>query len=63
MLSMQTDEFLEAIQKGDLPKINQLLSTTPILANSKAKNGVSAILLALYYGHQDIAWTVAAREK
>jgi len=62
MLSIQTDEFLEAIQKGDLPKINQLLSTTPILANSKAKNGVSAILLALYHGHQDIARTVAARK-
>src|SRR6266852_7811801 len=62
MLSMQTDEFLEAIRKGNLQKINQLLDTTPILANSKAKNGVSAILLALYHGHQDIAQTVAAKK-
>src|SRR5713101_9654877 len=62
MLSMQTDEFLEAIQKGNLQKINQLLDTTPILANSKAKNGVSAALLALYHGHQDIAQTVAAKK-
>src|SRR5713101_5626145 len=62
MLSMQTDEFLEAIQKGNLQKINQLLDTTPILANSKAKNGVSAILLALYHGRQDIAQTVAAKK-
>jgi len=59
---MQTDEFLEAIQKGNLQKINQLLDTTPILANSKAKNGVSAILLALYHGRQDIAQTVAAKK-
>src|SRR3989442_11275742 len=62
MLSMQTDEFLEAIQKGNLPKINQLLDTTPILASSKTKNGVSPILLALYQGHQDIARTIAAKK-
>ena len=62
MLSMRTDEFLEAIQKGNLPIINQLLDATPILANSRAKNGVSAILLALYHGHQDIAQTIAAKK-
>jgi ankyrin repeat protein len=62
MLSIQTDEFLEAIQKGNLPKINQLLDTIPTLANSKAKSGVSAILLALYHGHQDIARTIAAKK-
>jgi ankyrin repeat protein len=62
MLSIQTDEFLEAIQKGNLPKIDQLLDTTPILASSKTKNGVSPILLALYHGHQDIARTIAAKK-
>src|SRR2546425_172668 len=62
MLSMQTDEFLDAIQKGDLSKIDQLLATNPALASSKAKNGVSAILLALYYGHQDIAQAIAAKK-
>lgn len=59
---MQTDEFLEAIQKGNLQKVNHLLDTTPGLANSKTKNSVSAILLALYYGHQDIAQTIAAKK-
>ena len=63
MLSMQTDDFLEAIQKGNLSKINQLLETNPALANSQAKNGVSVILLALYHGHQDIARTIAARKQ
>jgi ankyrin repeat protein len=62
MLSIQTDEFLEAIRKGNLPKIDQLLDTIPILANSKSKNGVSVILLALYHGHQDIALTIAAKK-
>ena len=59
---MQTDEFLDAIQKGNLSKIDQLLATSPALASSKAKNGVSAILLALYYGHQDIAQAIAAKK-
>ncbi len=59
---MQTDEFLEAVQKGNLSKINQLLDTNPDLASSKAKNGVSVILLALYHGHQDIARTIASKK-
>src|SRR5712691_4499499 len=62
MLSIQTDEFLEATQKGDLSKIDQLLATNPALASSKAKNGVSVILLALYYGRQDIARAIAAKK-
>ena len=60
---MQTDEFLESIQKGNLSRVNQLLETDPALANSKAKNGVSVILLALYLGHQDIALAIAARKQ
>src|SRR6267143_1988614 len=62
MLSMQTDEILESIQKGNLSRINQLLETNPALANSKAKSGVSALLLALYYGRQDIALAIAAKK-
>jgi uncharacterized protein len=59
---MQTDEFLESVQKGNLSKINQLLETNPGLANSKAKNGVSAILLALYNGHGNIAEAIASKK-
>ena len=62
MLSMQTDEFLEAIQKGNLLKVNHLLETNPALANSKAKNGISVILLALYHGHRNIAEAIATKK-
>ncbi len=62
MLSMQTDEFLDAVQKGNLSTIDQLLATNPALASIKAKNGVSAILLSLYYGHQNIAQAIAAKK-
>ena len=63
MLSMQADEFLESVQKGDKTKINHLLATNPDLANSRAKNGVSAILQAFYYGHPDVARAIGERKK
>ena len=63
MLSIQTDEFLESIQKGDRTKIKHLLATNPELANSKDKNGVSAILQAFYYGHEDIAREISDKKK
>ena len=62
MLSIQTDEFLEAIQKGNLSKVNQLLETNPDLANSKAKDGTSVILLALYHGQRNIAEAISIKK-
>jgi uncharacterized protein len=62
MLSIETDEFFEALQKGDKTKIYHLLATNPELANCKAKNGVSAILQAFYYGHSDIAGAIAEKK-
>src|SRR5437867_12794995 len=62
MLSMQTDEFLEAIQKGNLSKANELLETNPDLANSKAKDGTSVIILALYHGQRNIAEAISIKK-
>src|SRR3989449_6765119 len=62
MVSMQTDEFLEAIQKGNHSKVNQLLETNPALANSKAKDGTSVILLALYRGQKNIAEAISTKK-
>lgn len=62
MLSIQTDEFLESIQKGNLSKINQLLAKEPSLVNTRTKNGVSAVLEAFYYGHPEIAEAIAAKK-
>ena len=63
MLSIQTDEFLESIQKGDKTKVNQLLARNPELANTKNKDGVSVILHAFYYGQPDIARAIAEKKK
>ncbi len=62
MLSIQTDEFIEAIQKGDQSRVNQLLTSTPELKNTKTKDGVSVILHAFYYGHPEIARSIAEKK-
>jgi len=48
-------DFLEAVKQGDLGKVSQYLNTDPEAANNKDENGVSAVLLALYRGHAEIA--------
>jgi uncharacterized protein len=62
MLTMQTDEFLDAVKKGDMTRINQLLKDNPALSNAREKNGVSAIFLALYRGNKPVALAVASKK-
>jgi uncharacterized protein len=62
MLTMQADEFLEAIRRGDTARINQLLHENPTLANAREKNGVSAIFLALYRGNKTAALAIASEK-
>lgn len=61
MLTMQTDEFLEAVRKNDTEKILQLLNTQPSLAKTRDASGVSAVFLALYRGNKQTATVIAER--
>ena len=63
MLTMQADEFLNAIKMGEQHKVGQLLKSNPSLAESRDKNGASAILYALYTGHREIAAAIAAEKQ
>ena len=47
--------FLDAVTQGDRPTIEEMLSSQPELVHSRSANGVSAILLAVYYGMPDMA--------
>jgi uncharacterized protein len=62
MLTMQTDEFLEAIKKGDMARINHLLQENPTLSDAREKNGVSAIFLALYRGNKTAALAISSKK-
>lgn len=59
----QEEEFLEAIRKNDQPTINKLLQEQPSLANTRTKDGVSAIFLALYRGNNPVAAQIASKKQ
>jgi len=50
----KSDELIEAIKQNDAARVAALLDEERSLLNAKA-GGVSAILLALYHGHPEIA--------
>jgi uncharacterized protein len=58
---MQADEFLESVRKNDNPRILQILKEQPRLADTRDKDGVSAIFLALYRGNSQGAQEIASR--
>ncbi|HEX9406188.1 MAG TPA: ankyrin repeat domain-containing protein [Thermoanaerobaculia bacterium] len=51
---MRNDEVIQAIQQGDAAKVAELLDKDRSLLKARSGN-VSAILLALYHGHPEIA--------
>lgn len=55
---MSRDEFIAAVQAGDAAAVQKLLDADPSLAQTSANN-TSALLLALYMGHAEIARLIA----
>lgn len=49
-----SNPIFDAIRSGNLPAVQELLAGAPALAHA-SDNGVSAILLALYHGQEEIA--------
>src|SRR5713101_6264699 len=62
MLTLDHDEFFEAVKTGNLAKVNQLVDNAPGLLNAKHESGATGILLALYSGHQEMAEFLAKRK-
>lgn len=54
-MSQQTNDFVEAVKKGDTYSLEKLISSNPALVHARADSGESAVLLAMYHGHEDIA--------
>ena len=57
-----TTDFFNAISKGDLPEVNSILAKNPDLASARNKDGISAILFALYQQQRDIAKCLLAEK-
>ena len=49
-----SSEIFEAIKANDAAKAQELLVRDPALANARMDSGLSAVLLAAYYGRQEI---------
>lgn len=47
-------EFLESVKRGDLDRVAALLKETPALLQAREASGPSAVLSAVYHGHQRI---------
>ena len=62
-MQSQEEEFLEAIRKNDQPTINKLLQEHPSIVNTRTKEGVSAIFLALYRGNGPLAAQIASKKQ
>ncbi len=54
------EEFLKAVQAGDLAKVRGLLKAQPDLKDAHTKEGVHAAVLALYYGHEDVSKAIVS---
>jgi len=48
-------EFIAAVKKGDRETVEWMLAADPALVGAKDDAGVSAVLLAHYYGKDDVA--------
>jgi ankyrin repeat protein len=53
------DEFLRAVEGGDVAAVREMLARDPSLARSRDEHGVSALLKALYYRKADVAAILA----
>ncbi|CAN5146374.1 hypothetical protein BH20GEM2_BH20GEM2_21810 [soil metagenome] len=53
-------ELLTAVREGEAATVEELLRAEPSLAGARDDAGVSALLLALYHGHPEVAATLAA---
>jgi len=59
---MERDEFLDTIKKRDVAGLKRFLEREPSLATTRDENGVSAILVAIYYGNKEAADLMAAKK-
>lgn len=58
---LMNQEFLQAVREGNLEKVKKLVEQSRSLVDYRDDNGVSAVLLAIYDGHRDLARYLAEK--
>lgn len=59
-MSNPTETFWSAVKTGDAAQVQSLLAADPALAQARTPEGVSAVLLAVYYGHAPVGELILA---
>jgi ankyrin repeat protein len=59
---MDHREFLDAVRSGELEAVRRWLELNPKLSAARAEGGETAVLLAVYHGHPDVAKLLAGDE-
>ncbi len=55
------ERLIQAVREGRADEVQLLVDANPALAAARDVSGVSAVVLALYHGHRDIAGWLSAR--
>src|SRR5437867_4537197 len=53
-------EFIDAVKRGDLARVRELVKSDPALLNSRTKRGLSPVLVAIYSGQKVAAANLIA---
>ncbi len=56
---MDAQGFLDAVRSGDLAAVQRLIKADPKLSGATAAGGETAVLLAVYHGHAEVAGFLA----
>jgi len=59
---VSAQDILEAVKAGDANRVQALIEANPALAHARDESGNSAILLAVYYGRQEVVEALLARD-
>lgn len=57
-----TEDFLRAVQAGEVAKVRELLERDPGLRDARSPEGVHAAVLALYYGHGEVSKAILSKK-
>lgn len=60
---MTKDTFIQSIQEGNIEIVKSGLSENPLLVNTKTEQGLSVLLLAMYYRKNDIVNVLLGSKK
>lgn len=55
IVTVQSQDVFEAARSGDMNAMESLCGSTPDILNAANKEGYTPLMLAAYYGHEDMA--------